>query len=149
MPVVVVLNKVINSNSIIYPSIAVALCFLACQSLYSDFSFDFNWMLQWPWSKKNKLTSRAFGILFTTIKWSGIKFSRICSCDVWTEEWSFWKNLYALSCVLINSCDKLSNRTTQRPFFKKLEWENFDQLWSSIVHVSYSGCEKALFLWSN
>lgn len=42
MPVVALLNKVVNSNSIIYPSIAVALCFLACQSLYSDFSLDFN-----------------------------------------------------------------------------------------------------------
>lgn len=39
MPVVALLNKVVNSNSIIYPSIAVA---VACQSLYSDFSFDFN-----------------------------------------------------------------------------------------------------------
>lgn len=42
MPVVAFLNKVVNSNSIIYPSIAVALCFLAPQGLYSDFSFDFN-----------------------------------------------------------------------------------------------------------
>lgn len=42
MLVVALLNKVVNSNSIIYPSMAVALCFLACQTLYSVFSFDFN-----------------------------------------------------------------------------------------------------------